>query len=162
MDKQGVYDFLNRLGVWFEVTEHTSVYNMAELANVPIPYPEADAKNLFIRDDKKQNYYLLTVRGDRRVDLKAFRRAHGLRPISFASAEELAAVLGLYPGAVTPLGVLNDAQARVKVFLDSDFFTAPGLVGAHPNDNTATVWLRTEDLAAIIREHGNELEIEKF
>ena len=58
--------------------------------------------------------------------------------------------------------MLNDAQARVKVFLDSDFFTAPGLVGAHPNDNTATVWLRTEDLAAIIREHGNELEIEKF
>ena len=162
MDKQGVYDFLSRLGVWFEVTEHTAVYNMAELANVPIPYPEADAKNLFIRDDKKQNYYLLTVRGDRRVNLKAFRRAHGLRPISFASAEELAAVLGLYPGAVTPLGVLNDAQARVKVFLDSDFFTAPGLVGAHPNDNTATVWLRTEDLAAIIREHGNELEIEKF
>ena len=143
MDKRGVYDFLSRLGVWFEVTEHTAVYNMAELANVPIPYPEADAKNLFIRDDKKQNYYLLTVRGDKRVDLKA-------------------AVLGLYPGAVTPLGVLNDAQARVKVFLDSDFFTAPGLVGAHPNDNTATVWLRTEDLAAIIREHGNELEIEKF
>ena len=162
MDKQGVYDFLSRLGVWFEVTEHTAVYNMAELANVLITYPEADAKNLFIRDDKKQNYYLLTVRGDKRVDLKAFRRAHGLRPISFASAEELAAVLGLYPGAATPLGVLNDAQARVKVFLDSDFFTASGLVGAHPNDNTATVWLRTEDLAAIIRDHGHELEIEKL
>lgn len=77
MDKQGVYDFLSRLGVWFEVTEHTAVYNMAELANVPIPYPEADAKNLFIRDDKKQNYYLLTVRGDKRVDLKAFRRRTG-------------------------------------------------------------------------------------
>ena len=144
------------MGIEFERTEHPAVYNMAELAQISIPHPEADAKNLFVRDDKKRQYYLITVRGDKRVDLKEFRRAQGTRPLSFASAEELSSILGLIPGAVTPLGVLNDEARRVKVFLDRAF--AGGLVGVHPNDNTATLWLRAEDLIRVVREHGNEIE----
>ena len=130
---------------------------MAELAEVPCPYPEADAKNLFVRDDKKQNYYLISVKGEKRVNLKAFRKAQGTRNLSFASAEDLLERLALIPGAVTPLGVLNDETRSVQVFLDQDFLQEPGLVGVHPNENTATVWLKTEDLIRIIREHGNEV-----
>lgn len=159
MNKQEIYALLAENGVWHEITEHKAVFNMAELAEVEIPYPEGDAKNLFLRDDKKRSYYLLTVRGDKRVDLKQFRRAHGLRPLSFASEEELAALLGLFSGAVTPLGLLNDAQHSVKLFLDAELLAPPGLVGVHPNDNTATVWLKTEDLLRILREHGSEAEV---
>ena len=149
MNKQEIYAFLAENGVWHEITEHKAVFNMAELAEVEIPHPEGDAKNLFLRDDKKRGYYLLTVRGDKRVDLKQFRRAHGLRPLSFASEEELTALLGL----------LNDAQHSVKLFLDAELLAPPGLVGVHPNDNTATVWLKTEDLLRILREHGSEAEV---
>ncbi len=157
MNKQQIYDYLQENSIWHEITEHKAVYNMAELAEVPCPYPEADAKNLFVRDDKKQNYYLITVKGEKRVNLKAFRKAQGTRNLSFASAEDLMERLGLIPGAVTPLGVLNDETKSVKVFLDQDFLQEPGLVGVHPNENTATVWLKTEDLIRIIREHGNEV-----
>lgn len=156
IDKEQTCQFLRDMGIEFERTEHPAVYNMAELAQISIPHPEADAKNLFVRDDKKRQYYLITVRGDKRVDLKEFRRAQGTRPLSFASAEELSSILGLIPGAVTPLGVLNDEARRVKVFLDRAF--AGGLVGVHPNDNTATLWLRAEDLIRVVREHGNEIE----
>lgn len=157
MNKQQIYDYLQENSIWHEITEHKAVYNMAELAEVPCPYPEADAKNLFVRDDKKQNYYLITVKGEKRVNLKAFRKAQGTRNLSFASAEDLMERLGLIPGAVTPLGVLNDETRSVKVFLDQDFLQEPGLVGVHPNENTATVWLKAEDLIRIIREHGNEV-----
>ena len=157
MNKQQIYDYLQENSIWHEITEHKAVYNMAELAEVPCPYPEADAKNLFVRDDKKQNYYLITVKGEKRVNLKAFRKAQGTRNLSFASAEDLMERLGLIPGAVTPLGVLNDETRSVKVFLDQDFLQEPGLVGVHPNENTATVWLKTEDLIRIIRENGNEV-----
>ncbi len=37
----------------------------------------------------------------------------------------------------------------------------PGLIGIHPNDNTATVCLKTADLADIISEHGNSVEFYK-
>lgn len=161
MNKQNVYALLDENGFWHEITEHKAVYNMAELAEVECPYPEADAKNLFVRDDKKRNYYLITVKGDKRVDLKAFRKAYGTKSLTFASPEELSAILGLIPGAVTPLGVLNDEERKVKLFLDREFLDAPGLIGVHPNDNTATVWMKTEDLIALVKEHGTEVELAK-
>lgn len=129
---------------------------MEELNEVELPYPEWDAKNLFVRDDKKRNYYLISVKGDKRVDLKAFRRQHGLRALSFASAEDLLAILGLTPGSVTPLGILNDTGRRVHFYLDAEF--AGHRIGVHPNDNTATVWMQADDLVALIRQHGNEAE----
>ena len=162
MNKQEVYRFLQSKGIKMEMTEHKAVYNMAELAQVDIPYPNADAKNLFVRDDKKQNYYLLTVKGDKRVDLKAFRKAQQTRPLSFASEQELQSLLGLLPGSVTPLGLLNDESRRVKLFLDLDFWQQPGLIGVHPNENTATVWLKVQDLVDIIQEHGNEVSVVRF
>ena len=155
MLKQEIFDFLVNHAIWHEITKHEAVYNMAEISSVTLPYPEADAKNLFVRDDKKRNYYLITVKGDKRVDLKNFRQKQNTRPLSFASADDLMAKLGLIPGAVTPLGLLNDTECSVQLFLDREFENAPGLIGVHPNDNTATVWLKVDDLVQIIREHGN-------
>ena len=57
MNKQEIYEYLNQQHIWYEVTEHKAVYNMAEVAEIHLPYPKADAKNLFIRDDKKRNFF---------------------------------------------------------------------------------------------------------
>ena len=157
MNKEQTYQYLRDHNVAFEATEHAAVYNMEELAAIRLPHPEWDAKNLFVRDDKKRNYYLITVKGDKRVDLKEFRKQHGLRNLSFASTDDLMEILGLIPGAVTPLGLLNDENLRVKLYLDADF--AGNMIGVHPNDNTATVWMQADDLLALIRAHGNEAEL---
>lgn len=159
LDKEEIYGLLKAKGIWHEITEHKAVYNMAELADVALPYPEADAKNLFVRDDKKKNYYVITVKADKRVDLKEFRRKNNTRPLSFASEADLLGLLKLTPGAVTPLGLLNDDLKKVTLFLDAKFLDPPGLIGVHPNSNTATVLLKTRDLLSIIREHGSRVEI---
>jgi len=158
MNKCEVYDYLRERNIGFETTNHKAVYTMAELKDVPLPYPEAHAKNIFVRDDKKKNFYLITVRGEKRVDLKEFRRKNATRPLSFASENELMDILGLIPGAVTPLGLLNDTEHRVQLYLDETFLASPGLIGVHPNDNTATVWLDTNDLVKLIKEHGTPME----
>ena len=160
MTKEETYMFLTDHDVKYEITEHGAVFNMAELDAVKLPYPESDAKNLFVRDDKRRNYYLITVKGDKRVDLKDFRRKHELRPLTFASAEELMDIMNLYPGAVSPLGLLSDENHKVKLYLDEAFGAGP--VGVHPNDNTATVWLKTADLIRIVKEHGNNVEMVNF
>lgn len=160
MDKTETYQYLTEHGIRYEVTEHGAVYSMQELDSVELPYPEYNAKNLFVRDDKKKNYYLITVRGNKRVDLKEFRRKYGLRPLSFASADSLMEIMGLLPGSVTPLGLLNDTECRVHFYLDSEF--AGNLIGVHPNDNTATVWMQAEELVQLIQEHGNEVDISKI
>lgn len=158
MNKQETYDYLTGKGIEYEVTEHKAVFNMAELDEVNLPYPECDAKNLFVRDDKKRNYYLITVKGDKRVNLKEFRKQNGTKPLTFASPEDLLAIMGLTLGSVTPLGVLNDTELKVHAFIDKDFLAEPHIIGVHPNDNTATVWLKAEELIRLMREHGNTVD----
>ena len=76
MTKQETYDYLTAHGIEYEITEHAAVFNMEELDAIDLPYSDCDAKNLFVRDDKK-------------VDLKAFQKTFGTRRLSFASAEDL-------------------------------------------------------------------------
>lgn len=160
MNKEETYNYLKEKNISYEVTEHKAVFNMAELSEIHIPYPEADAKNLFLCDDKKRNYYLLTVKGSKKVNLKEFKQKHNTRALKFASENDLMNIMNLIPGSVTPLGILNDTEMKVKVFIDEDFVKSPtSLIGVHPNDNTATVWLNTQDLINIITEHGNEVEV---
>ena len=66
------------------------------------------------------------------------------------------------PGSVTPLGLLNDRELRVEFFIDSDFWQGRQLIGVHPCENTATVWLKIDDLIDIIRRHGNLVNVENF
>ena len=154
MTKQETYEYLTAHGVDYEVIEHPAVFNMEEVEKLNLPHPEADAKNLFVRDDKKLHYYMITVQGNKRVDLKQFRKQHGLRNLSFASADDLMEIMGLIPGAVTPLGLLNDQERKVELYLDAAFAE---LISIHPNDNTASVWMKTKDLIRIITEHGNRV-----
>ena len=159
MDKQGVYRFLQERGIEYECVEHPAAYNMEEMSHITLPYPEADAKNLFIRDDKKRNYYLITVKGNKRVDPKAFRQQNDTRPLTFASDQDLMDILGLIPGVVTPLGLLNDLEHKVTFWLDKSFLEGSGLIGVHPNDNTATVWLKTQDLLRLLEENGTQITL---
>lgn len=159
MNKQDIYALLESRQIPHEITEHMAVFNMEEAAQIQLPYPEDEAKNLFVRDDKKRNYYLITVKGDKRVDLKEFRQRHGTRALSFASAEDLMAMMGLIPGAVTPLGLLNDKAHRVRCFLDEAFLEGDGRIGVHPNDNTATVFLQAADLIRLLEEHGAAVDM---
>ena len=117
---------------------------------------QSGALKIYLFATIKRNYYLITMKGNKRVDLKAFRRQRGLRALSFASAEELFDIMKLIPGAVTPLGILNDAEHRVQVFMDVEF--VGNKIGVHPNDNTATVWMQADDLMKIIQKHGNTVE----
>ena len=158
MNKNEICEYLKNENIYYEITEHEAVYNMEELKNLELPYPEADAKNLFVRDDKKRNYYLITVKGDKRVNLKDFQEKNGTRRLSFASSDDLMNILKLIPGAVTPLGILNHEDIKVIFYIDKDF-KSENLIGVHPNDNTATIWLKTDDLINIIKKHGNIVNV---
>ena len=125
MNKNETLHYLDQLGIKYEIVEHPAVYNMAEMEQIELPHPEADAKNLFVRDDKKRNYYLLTIKGDKRVNLQQFREENGTRRLSFASPKDLKEKLSLEPGSVTALGLLNDSHHEIPFYLDSYFSDQP-------------------------------------
>ena len=70
-----------------------------------------------------------------RVDLKEFRRTYGTKNLSFAKEEDLMNILGLIPGSVSPLGLLNDKENKVHFYLDKEFTEKDALIGVHPNEN---------------------------
>ena len=75
MDKIEIYHYLKRQNIAYEITEHKAVFNMEEADAVDLPYPEWGAKNLFVRDDKKRNYYLITMKGNKRVRFESVSQA---------------------------------------------------------------------------------------
>lgn len=152
--RQVVFDYLSDMNITYDIIEHPDVYTIEEMDNLCIDNNNQVVKNLFVRDDKKKRYFLIAVQKDKRVDLKELRTKLNSRPLSFASESALYEILGLNKGAVTPLGILNDTNCKVEVVLDNDirYFHH---IGIHPNDNTATVLIKPEDLEVVIRKHGN-------
>ena len=147
---------LEREGIAYELYEHVAVYTVAEAMAAGIPHRELGAKNLFLRDDKHRAYYLVCLPDEKNVSLQEIQERLGSRRLSFASEKDLQSMLGLIPGAVTPLGALNDTERRVEVALDQAIVDA-GRVTVHPCDNTATVLLATTDLLALLRRHGHNV-----
>lgn len=160
LNKDEVLEILNKKKIKYELVEHRAVYTIDDMLECGLPHQEQIAKNLFVRDDKKQKYYLITCLEDKKVNLKEFRNANNTRPLSFASETDLADKLGLYPGAVTPLGILNNDNKDVIVYMDKDFENK--LMGVHPCDNTATVFMSCRDVSKLIKDHGNELHFVKL
>lgn len=156
IDKIQIYNYLKEKGIWHKTIEHEAVFTVEQAEALNLPNPETGAKNLFLRDDKKRNYYLLTVRAAIPVNLKEFQKKIGSRRLSFASEEDLFQIMKLIKGAVTPFGVMNDDMCMVKVYFDA-FFEGK-IISVHPNDNTATVYLKCNDLVKLIHEHGNPVE----
>ncbi|MCI6639756.1 MAG: prolyl-tRNA synthetase associated domain-containing protein [Pygmaiobacter massiliensis] len=155
--KQYVYTCLQNMGIAYQITEHPPVYTIEEMDRLTMPYPECVVKNLFLRDDKKRSYYLLVLSKHKKADLKKLRQTIGSQPLSFAPEAELLKLLGLYAGSVTPLGILNDEENRVQLVMDKDLFDLPR-IGVHPNENTATVWIKPQDLLLIARETGHAVQ----
>lgn len=156
--KAEVLALLRERGVRFELAEHPAVRTVEEAELARIPFEAHMAKNFFLRDPKKRNYYLYTAPDHKAVDLRELQGRLGSKRLSFASAQDLAEKLGVWPGSVTPLAALNEETHTVRVTLDADF-VRQGWIGCHPCDNTASVHLMTSDLLALLAEKGVEVEL---
>ena len=156
MDKAEVYQLLDERKIEYKAYEHHAVFTVEEADTLNLPDPGAGTKNLFLRDQKKQNYYLLTARDHLQVRIKDFQKKIGARLLSFASEEDLGRILGLIKGSVTPFGLLNDEKKQVQFYLDEYFQNR--IISAHPNENTATVFLKANDLMALLEMNGNPVQ----
>ncbi|GKH45892.1 MULTISPECIES: prolyl-tRNA synthetase associated domain-containing protein [Anaerotruncus] len=155
-EREKVFARLEELGVSYEVTEHPAVFTIGEMDALGLTAKGEVCKNLFLRDAKGRRHFLVVVPGEARADLRALAAQLESSKLSFASAERLEKYLGLKQGEVTPLGVLNDADAAVEVVFDRGLERFPCL-GVHPNDNTATVWLSLADILRVVEGNGNEI-----
>jgi len=155
VNKQAILKLLDETKISYQRVEHEAVYTIDEMKKLNLPDAECIAKNLFVRDDKKKHFYLISVQEEKQIDLKKLREIIDSRRLSFASEKDLQEIMGLEKGSVTPFGVLNDDNKSVKVFIDERYNNRT--IAIHPNENTMTVWLKTENLVELLRDHGSSV-----
>ncbi|MCY4393517.1 MAG: prolyl-tRNA synthetase associated domain-containing protein [Rhodospirillaceae bacterium] len=156
--EQDLYARLEALGIAWTTVEHPPLYTVADSKALRGELEGGHVKNLFLRD-KNKTLWLIVAEEDRTVDLKSFRKRIGARgSLSFGSADLLMEVLGVTPGAVTPFGLINDAECRVTVILDEGLM-AHRLVNVHPLRNNATTTIASADLLAFLRDCGHDPQI---
>ena len=135
--------------------EHPPVFTADESMQYCADIPGAHVKNLFLRNKKKTVYFLLTVKEEKRVDLLTLGERLGLGRLSFASSDDLIAMLGIQPGSVTPLAIINDHSHHVMLYFDHDLM-GEEFVSVHPMQNTATICIKLCDLIQFIDKSGQK------
>lgn len=149
----GLLDDLNALAISFAAHDHVAVFTVAESDAVNAAIPGAHTKNLFLKDNGGA-YWLVTVPGEARVDLKALPAAIGSKRVSFGKAEDMERLLGISPGSVTPLAAINAAPGSITIVLDAGLAAADP-VNVHPLRNTGTLGLSGGAILDLLRHWGH-------
>lgn len=157
-EQEKVYKALDELGIEYKVIHHKAVTKIEEMDETGLFTDGEVCKNLFLRNANGKTHYVVSMLKDKHPDIQQDIRAQlGCSRLSFGSDERLMMHLGLLPGAVSPFGIINDEDADVNVVLDSELKKIDGYIGFHPNDNTAFLWLKFEDLIRFIKSRGNDI-----
>lgn len=147
----GILKILNKLEIKYELLEHEAVFTVEEAKKIENMVEGIGCKNLFLKD-KKGNYFLLVIEENKKANLKDLALKLNVAKLSFATAEELNELLGLEPGSVTPLSIINDKENKVVIVIDE--YLKDKKILAHPNINTMTVSLECADVIKLIN-HTN-------
>jgi Ala-tRNA(Pro) deacylase len=153
VDRKALFAKLEQLGIEATTVEHEPVFTVEQSAGLRATIPGAHTKSLFLAD-KDGHLVLVVAKDDTRVDMKKLAKELGLGRLSFGKPELLESVLGVTPGSVTPLALLNDTTAPVTVVVDEALMNFAE-VNCHPLENTATTRVATGDLVRFIEATGH-------
>ncbi|MEO7086578.1 MAG: prolyl-tRNA synthetase associated domain-containing protein [Gemmatimonadaceae bacterium] len=153
-----VYTFLNEIGVAYERFDHAPVFTCEE-ADAAVPHsPAVQTKNIFLRDKRGRRHFLLVTSCEKSVDIKRFANQIDADHLSFASPERLMKYLGVTPGSVTVLGLMNDTEHGVELHVDADVWHVPSW-RCHPLINSATLVVTRADIVKFLARTGHTANV---
>ena len=133
-----IYEFLNANGIPFERHDHPPVFTCEQAQALVKIDGGAETKNLFLRDKKGKRHFLVVVGYDKSVDLKQLSDVIEVSRLSLASSDRLRKYLGIEPGSVSLLSLINDSDHHVEVLVDESIWSADA-VRCHPLVTTSTL-----------------------
>ena len=132
--------FLNDHHFNYQRVEHPPVFTCAEAERLRPNIDAVSTKNLFLCDKKAKNFYLAVTACEKNMDFKQLAEQFGVSKLRFGSEANLERLLGVTRGAVTVLGLVNDAEHRVNLWIDAEVWRGENFL-CHPLVNTATLVL---------------------
>jgi Ala-tRNA(Pro) deacylase len=153
-----VYGLLDSFGISYERYDHAPVFTCDEAYAAVPNHAAVQTKNLFLRDKRGRRHILLVTSCETAVDIKRFADQAGADHLSFGSPERLAKYLGVTPGSVTVLGLMNDTGHGVELFVDGDVWRTPAW-RCHPLVNSVTVVLSRADIERFLAHTGHPARV---
>lgn len=143
--EMAVYELLLNLEIPFQRIDHEAVATIAACRGLDEILGIHMCKNLFLCNTQKTIFYLLMMPGEKKFKTKELSKQLGCARLSFAPEEYMEKYLHISPGAVSVMGLMNDAERHVRLVIDEDVLKEEYL-GCHPCVNTASLRLRMEDV----------------
>ncbi len=139
------YELLEKLGISYYRLDHDEAKSVEDCLEVEELLDIEIYKNLFLCNSSKNEFFLLTMLGNKKFDTKIVSKQVGSSRLSFAGPEDLEEYLNLQPGSVSVLGLMFDKERKVKLLIDKDLL-ADEYFGCHPCVNTSSLKITTKDL----------------
>jgi len=153
---QELLDLLETNNISCTTNSHKPVFTVEESKELRIDQnPAGHTKNLYLRDKKKRNF-LVTVQEDKDIDLNSLSQKIGSKRFSFGSPDRLMEFLGVIPGAVSPLTLINDPEQNVEFWIDEDLLESE-VIYCHPLDNAMTTEISPDQLKNFLEITGHKL-----
>lgn len=146
LDKEiRVYDLLDSLGIEYYRVDHTPAGKMEACKEIDKMLGNVVCKNLFLCNRQKTSFYLLMMPADKEYRTSVFSKLAGSSRLSFGTPEDMERLLDLTPGSVSIMGLINDKNNAVKLYIDKEVLM-PEFIGCHPCINTSSIRLKTCDV----------------
>lgn len=144
--KEQLLEFLTAYRITYDLYNHKPLFTCEEALEVikELNIPGMGIKNLFLKDSKKR-FYLISAAYTTQVNLKSVGKVLDAKELRFADTELLMSYLGVEPGSVTPLALINDKEQAVQVILDTELLKQD-YIQVHPLKNDASVVMKPADL----------------
>lgn len=139
------YDFLDSLGIGYDRVDHDYADTIEDCHTVEKILGNPICKNLFLCNRQKTQYYLLMLEGDKVFKTKDLSKQLEVSRLSFAGPEDMETLLGVHPGSVTVLGLMNDKAHKVQLVMDKPIYDAE-VISCHPCISTSTLTVTKQDL----------------
>ena len=140
-----VYAALAQLEIPFTRVDHEPAFTMEDCAAISEALDVHICKNLLLTPRNRSAFYLLCLPAEKPFSTKDFSKLIGSSRLSFATEEDLVALLGCHAGSASVLGLMNDTEHRVTLAIDRAV-AEDEWFGCHPCKNTSSLRLKTRDV----------------
>jgi len=158
MNEKEFLEFLDTHGFVYQRIEHPAVFTCAEAELHRPAQPAVSTKNLFLCDKKARRFFLAVTACEKTVKLDSLAKQLGVANVRFASEENLMRLLGVTRGSVTMMGLANDVEHTVELWVDAEIWQGDYFL-SHPLVNTATLILSKAELERFFALTGHTLHL---
>ena len=158
MNEQEFLNFLDANTFVYQRIEHPAVFTCAEAELHRPDAPAVSTKNLFLCDKKARRFFLAVTACEKTVKLDSLAKQLGVPSVRFASEENLMRLLGVTRGAVTMMGLANDVEHIVELWIDAEIWQSKYFL-SHPLVNTATLIISKAELKRFFELTGHALHL---